>query len=335
MGLRLDPRDHALLNDWQRDLPLVPRPYAAIAGAMGIGEAEVLARLAALGAAGAISRVGGTFRPNTAGASTLAAVAAPDWRIDEVAEAIGRLPGVNHSYLREHERNIWFVATGPDRAHVAATLARIEAETGLDVLDVPLVRPFNLDLGFSLDRPSAMPVRRGPVDARAVEPGDAPILQALSDGLGLVSRPFAALGARLGRSEDEVLARIRVLAAAGVVSRIGIIVRHRALGWRSNAMVVWQVPEADIARAGPLLAAVPGVTLCYQRRPVPGVWPYTLYCMIHARSRAEAIATLEQAAEAAGLAATPHEVLFSLRCFKQTGALIAGNAAAEHRGGAA
>ncbi|MBK0399467.1 AsnC family transcriptional regulator [Limibaculum sp. M0105] len=336
MTLSLDPRDHALLNDWQRDLPLEPRPFARIGAATGMSESEVLSRLQRLNAAGAISRVGGTFRPNTAGASTLAAVAAPDWRIDEVAEAIGRLEGVNHSYLREHAYNLWFVATGPDRAHVDATLARVRSETGLGVLDLPLVRPFNVDLGFSLDAQKAAPAPRRVADGFVLEAGDAEILQALSEGLAIEPAPFAELAARLGRDEDAVIARIAALSAAGVLSRLGVIVRHRALGWRSNAMVVWQVPEADIPRAGPALAATPGVTLCYQRRTVEGVWPYSLYCMIHARSRAEAIATLERAAVAAGLEQTPHEVLFSLRCFKQTGALIARGSAASHsRGDAA
>jgi len=68
---------------------------------------------------------------------------------------------------------------------------------------------------------------------------------------------------------------------------------------------------------------VRGVTLCYQRRPAPGVWPYTLYCMIHARSRDEAMAVLERASREVGLQDTPHRVLFSIRCFKQTGALLA------------
>ena len=71
------------------------------------------------------------------------------------------------------------------------------------------------------------------------------------------------------------------------------------------------------------MAAVPGVTLCYQRRPLPGVWPYTLYCMIHGRSRAEAMAVLGRACAETGLGDVPHKVLFSLRCFKQTGALVA------------
>jgi DNA-binding Lrp family transcriptional regulator len=230
---------------------------------------------------------------------------------------------VNHSYLRENDWNLWFVVTGPDRAHVDATLERIRKAAGLEVLDLPLVRPFNISLGFALDGQGQVPLSRQSVDSSVLQPGDRPIMQGLSSGLALVPCPFSELAGKLGRSEQEVLQRIAVLAAAGVLSRIGVIVRHRALGWRSNAMVVWQLSPEEAGRVGPILAAVRGVTLCYQRRPVPEVWPYTLYCMIHARSRAEAMAVLDRACEEAGLAEVPHQVLFSLRCFKQTGALVA------------
>ena len=117
-------------------------------------------------------RVGATIRPNTAGASTLAAVAAPDWRVEEVAAIVGAEPGVNHSYLRENDWNIWFVATGPDRDHVAATLNRIEAATGLAVLDLPLVRPYHIDLGFALDGTRQGPGGTRRADPAALRPGD-------------------------------------------------------------------------------------------------------------------------------------------------------------------
>jgi hypothetical protein len=93
-------------------------------------------------------------------------------------------------------------------------------------------------------------------------------------------------------------------------------------------MVVWQVPEDATEAAGRALVAVPGVTLCYQRLPAEKVWPYTLYCMIHARSRPEALAVLERAEAAAALAGLPRQVLFSLRCFKQRGALVVDRGAA-------
>ncbi|NIA69695.1 Lrp/AsnC family transcriptional regulator [Pelagibius litoralis] len=318
----LDPIDHALLDGWQRDFPLVSRPFAVIGQQLDLSEDQVLDRLRRLSGAGAISRIGATCRPNTAGASTLAAVAAPDFQIDEVASIIGAEPGVNHSYLRENRWNVWFVVTGPDRAHVDATLSRIQERTGLEILDLPLLRPFNVNLGFSLDGTSRLPTTRDSVDAGVLLPEDRPIMQALSNGLPLVARPYADLSTALGRTEVEILSRIAVLAEAGILSRIGVIVRHRALGWRSNAMVVWELPEAEVERVGPALTAVRGVTLCYQRRPVPGVWPYTLYCMIHARTRAEAMAVLDRACEEVGLAEVPHQVLFSIRCFKQTGALV-------------
>ena len=319
----LDSLDRTLLDGWQRDFPLVPRPFAEIGAKLDIAEAEVLERLRRLSGAGAISRIGATLRPNTAGASTLAAVAAPEFRIDEIAAVIGAEPGVNHSYLRENDWNIWFVATGPDRAHVEATLERIRRHTGLEVLDLPLVRPFNISLAFALDGPGKLPPAREDVDAGALLPGDRDIMQGLTSGLPIVSRPFGELAAELDRPEAEVLERIAALAAAGVLSRIGVILRHRALGWRANAMVVWDLPPEEAGRIGPVLAAVPGVTLCYQRRPLPGIWPYTLYCMIHARTRHEAMAVLDRACAEAGLDGVPHQVLFSLRCFKQTGALVA------------
>ena len=163
--------DRKLMDGWQRDLPLVPRPFAVIARALGLREDEVISRLKRLREAGKVSRVGGTCRPNTAGASTLAAVAAPDGRIEDVAAAIGGLDGVNHSYLRENAWNIWFVATGPDRAHVDATLEAVRRRTGLEVLDLPLVRPFNVDLGFRLDGAAPAPRARD-ADLGALIEGD-------------------------------------------------------------------------------------------------------------------------------------------------------------------
>lgn len=324
---RLDPTDRRLLDEFQRDLPLVPRPFAVIGGALGIGEDEVIARLGQLRARSMIARVGATVRPNTAGASTLAAMAVPSDRIDDVAAIVGAEPGVNHSYLREDEWNLWFVATAPDAAMLSDILDRISAASGLRVLDLRLVRPFNIDLGFRLSGiGTAMSVSR-PVAPGTLTETDRPILQALTTGLPLAARPFAELARKLDRDEADVIGRIAALAEAGVLTRVGIIVRHRAVGWTSNAMVVWSLPEDRIGAAGAVLARHPGVTLCYQRLTVPGLWDFPLYSMIHARSRAEALAVLDTASALPELAGADHRALFSLRCFKQTGALIKADAA--------
>jgi DNA-binding Lrp family transcriptional regulator len=147
------------------------------------------------------------------------------------------------------------------------------------------------------------------------------LLAALQEGLPLVSRPYAELGRRAGLSEAEVIERIGRWTEAGVIKRFGVIVRHRTLGYRANAMVVWDVPDPRVGDIGRRMGGFPFVTLCY-RRPRRGAdWPYNLFCMIHGRDRATVEEQVEQLAAACGLADVPRAALFSRRCFKQRGAL--------------
>ncbi|WP_432448464.1 siroheme decarboxylase subunit beta [Aliiroseovarius marinus] len=319
-----DPIDRRLLDDWQRNFPICPRPFQIIAKDLDISEDDVLSRLTRMNQSGRITRVGGTCAPNTLSASTLAAVAAPEVDLEKVAQIINDEPGVNHSYEREDHWNLWFVATGPDRAHVDATLARISERSGLRVLDLRLVRPFNVDLGFRMSGVSN-PIsssEQTPLELDSIQAGDHEIMNALTQGLPIVPTPYAEVARDLGLSEDDVLSRITALQKARVLSRLGVIVRHRALGWTSNAMVVWNVSASRVVEAGTALASLPGVTLCYERTPVDDVWPYRLYSMIHAKSRPDAMAVLERAKALEPLVGCEHKALFSTRCFRQNGAMI-------------
>ncbi len=143
-------QERALLNGYQRDFPLEPRPYAAMAAAMGMDEDALLAMLRDLRERGILGRVGVTVRPNSAGASTLAALAVPPARLDEVAEQVSALPSVNHNYAREHDFNLWFVLTAADDAGLDEALAQIENETGLMPIKLPLDAEYHIDLGFTL-----------------------------------------------------------------------------------------------------------------------------------------------------------------------------------------
>ena len=323
----MDALDHRLLDEFQRDFPLISRPFAVLGAALGISETEVITRLTQLQAAGSIARVGGTVRPNTAGASTLAALAVPEAQIEVVAGVVNDEAGVNHSYLREDEWNLWFVATAPDANGLQASLDRIAARTGLKVLSLPLLRAFNIDLGFRLTGARAALTTDVAYDESALHPTDRPLLQIMSAGLPLVARPFADVAATLGWTEAQVLDRLQSLSTARILTRIGVIVRHRAIGWAANAMVVWDVAPQDMETAGRSLATLPGVTLCYQRQTVPGAWRYGLFSMIHGQSRSDALAVLDAARALPALTDTDHRVLFSTRCFKQTGALLERTAA--------
>lgn len=322
-----DTTEVRLLEDFQRDLPLEPRPFAAIASKLGLAEASVINRLEAMRQAGLIARVGGVVRPNTLGASTLAAMTVPALMFDDVADTLSGLAGINHIYMRENALNLWFVVTGPDRDHVATTLATIEKRTGFRVLDLRLERAYHIDLGFPLVDASPLGRRTHRADLYDTTfefaSCDRALVQILTDGIPIVSRPFAIVGETLGLHESEVIDRLKALTTAGIVPRIGVIVRHRALGWRSNAMVVWDVPSADVDARGAALSQISGVNLCYRRTRYPRDWPYNLYCMVHARTRDEACDTIVAASRAAGLDSAPRRILFSLRCYKQTGALVA------------
>ena len=146
----LDDLDRRLLNDFQQDFPLSPTPYADMARALGVTEEQVLARLAALKSAGAVSRVGAVVRPNTIGVSTLAAMAVPPEQLESVAALVNGYTEVNHNYEREHRLNLWFVATAPDAARLQSTLDEIAARTGYEVLSFPLVEDYHIDLGFEM-----------------------------------------------------------------------------------------------------------------------------------------------------------------------------------------
>lgn len=139
-----------LLNDFQRNLPLTSMPYREIAGSLGVDEDAVLSTLQSLQTGGIISRVGPVFAPHRLGASTLAAMAVPYDRLQEIAAFVNTYAEVNHNYEREHHYNLWFVVTAPHEQRLAEVLSQIEATTGLRVLSLPLLEEFHIDLGFPL-----------------------------------------------------------------------------------------------------------------------------------------------------------------------------------------
>ena len=146
------------------------------------------------------------------------------------------------------------------------------------------------------------------------------LIGALSDGLPLVARPYAALGERIGLGEGEVIELLRNMQEDGRIKRFGLIVRHHELGYRANAMTVWDIDDARVDEVGRCFGGFDFVTLCYQRpRRLPD-WPYNLFCMVHGRERAAVLEQVEELARTCGAAAAARDVLFSTRRFKQRGA---------------
>ncbi|WP_136417641.1 Lrp/AsnC family transcriptional regulator [Herbaspirillum sp. ST 5-3] len=317
----LSERDFALVNAFQRDFPLLQRPFSALADMLDTDEATVISSLQRLQNRGVISRVGAVFRPNAIGASTLAALSVPAERLDDVAAYINALPEVNHNYEREHRYNLWFVATAPSRERLRAVMQEIEDHCDCGTLLVlPMLQDYHIDLGFDLacgtsgrEYASAPGLSRG---IEALSEAEQGLIAALQDGLPLVARPFEQLGV----PEAEAIETIARWLDRGVIKRFGVIVRHHELGYTANAMAVWDVPDDIADDIGRGIASNGCVTLCYRRvRQLPQ-WRYNLFCMVHGKDRAEVAASVAALSERCGLASYPHEVLFSCRRFKQRGA---------------
>ena len=317
--------DFRLLNDFQRDFPLCPAPFAELAARLGVAEKQVIGRLEELRREGKISRVGAVFAPKRIGASTLAAMAVPPEQLAAVAAAVNRFPEVNHNYEREHRYNLWFVVTAGSEGRLQATLGAIEKAAGYPLLSLPMLEEFHIDLAFALNgerRPGAVTARKvapePPIDESARR-----LVSVLQEGLPLFIRPFALIAERIGASEGDVLGRIGRWLEEGAIKRFGVVVRHHELGFRANAMLVHDIPDERVSDIGRALAEEPAVTLCYRRpRRLPD-WPYNLFCMIHGRERAEVEATIADLRQRHGLEASAHETLFSLTRFKQNGARYA------------
>ncbi|MDH5538951.1 MAG: Lrp/AsnC family transcriptional regulator [Rhizobacter sp.] len=313
-GLRL-----ALLNDWQRDFPLVDEPFVAIGAACGCAADAVLAQYQQLLDDGAISRIGGIWGAGAGGAALLCAFAVPPDRLEAVAALVSADPGVNHNYERENRHNLWFVITGRNAAAVARAVDGLEALTGCRALRLRMRRAYRIDLGFDLRDDLAARGQVTPQHVAPVADADAALAALLEAGLPLVARPYQAWADQLHCSAEDVRATLQRWLRQGTLRRFGVIVRHHEVGFAANAMTVFDVPDALVDRCGDALATQPGVTLAYRRERAEG-WPYNLYCMVHGRDRAAVHAAIEAAIAHSGLRAHPRAVLFSRRRFKQNGA---------------
>jgi DNA-binding Lrp family transcriptional regulator len=144
---------------------------------------------------------------------------------------------------------------------------------------------------------------------------DVAAIRELQKDLPASERPFLAAARRAGVSEEALLRRARGLMRRRVMRRFGAILHHRRAGFVANCMTVWAVPRDRIARAGRIAARSPAVSHCYERPSAPG-WPYTLFAMIHGRTRAECRHIADQIT--AQIGKPKRALLFTAKEYKKT-----------------
>lgn len=129
--------DAAIVRATQAGLPLVARPYDAIAASLGVEPRVVIERLGAMLASGAIRRIGVVPNHYRLGwtANGMSVWDVDDARVDALGDKVGALPGVTHCYRRprrlpEWPYNLFAMVHGRTRAEVEAQVADIAALLG-------------------------------------------------------------------------------------------------------------------------------------------------------------------------------------------------------------
>jgi DNA-binding Lrp family transcriptional regulator len=331
----------AWLTAVQRDIPLVRHPFADLGERFGMSESETIDALGELFESGKARRMGGVFDVAGLGyrSALCAAVVAPD-ALEQVAARLVGHPGMTHCYQRgwpsdldvslpeappDEIPNLWFtISAMSDR--FAATIDELRSQLAPWALFVlPANRRFKIDVVFDtgsggdarapdVRRHSRTSVREGE-PASVFSEEDRALVRAMQGQIPLVPAPYDEIARELGRAPEEVLETLRGWLAGGVLRRVGVILRHRKLGFRANGMCFWNAPLDEVETAGNTLASFREVTHCYERDLTEG-FPYNLFAMIHADSYELALGQFHTLAQASSLPGG--SVLFSLREFKKT-----------------
>jgi len=314
----MDDTDKKLLSLLQREVPIIPRPWAAF----GLPEAEALQRIRALKQAGLIRQISAIFDTRSLGyQSSLVAAKCDPQHEAAVAALINAHPGVSHNYARNHDYNLWFtIAVSPaSRLGLEKTVQRLQQQTGADAMRLlPTLRLFKIGVELDLegDGHGTAEVRYSQAQQNAptpLTPREIEFVRAMQRDLPLVPEPFTSTGF----SMDELQQISAAMKASGRLRRFSAVLRHREAGFRANGMGVWAArgTENEIIAIGQKMAAFRAVSHCYLRPTYPD-WPYNLFTMIHARSVPECDAILAELSRETGV--TDYRVLYSTKEYKKT-----------------
>lgn len=145
----MDSVDRAIINRLQDGLPVVERPFAAVAAELGIAEDELITRAQHLLDERVLTRFGPMYHAERlGGALTLAAMKIPARDFERVARVVNALPEVAHNYEREHALNMWFVLATETAEGQSAAIEKIERESGYHVYNMPKLDEYFIELKF-------------------------------------------------------------------------------------------------------------------------------------------------------------------------------------------
>lgn len=320
----------ALLDRLQDGIDLVDAPFDAVAAAAGQPVAAVLDTVQRALDDGLLTRFGPMYSIERAGGHfTLAALAVPADRFDDVAAWVNGHDAIAHNYRRDHHWNMWFVVATESASRCDQLLNAFRAHLKLPLLDLPKEREFRVHLRFRLAEsaaampapgraPAASALPLPPASPGTLDAFDQRVVRATQAGLPITAQPWATVAENLGADADAVLASLRGMRQRGVLRRVAAVPDHYAWGWRFNGMTVWDVPDDVVDTVGAQVAGQKLASHCY-RRPRRDGWPFNLFAMFHARTAEQARREHDALTRCIGPHARRHDVLYSTAILKKTG----------------
>lgn len=323
----LDDTDKRLMNLLQSSFPLEREPFALVAAEADLPVDEVMGRTQRLLDERIIREITPIFDTRALGYSSMLVAAKVDSENPQrAAKMINSHPGVSHNYLRTHEFNLWFtIATPPDsELGLEGTLQVLQGLTGAQsIRQLPTLILFKINMNLEMEggteelaAQAAEPVEIRELEAQPFDHTDIAVIRALQGPMEVSDRPYDEAAAEVGMSSDEFLAHLAGMAERKILRRVAAILYHRRAGFSANGMGVWRVPEDRIRETGSRMAAVRGVSHCYQR-PTYEDWPYSVFTMAHGRSKQECDAILDGIAQEHDLHGADRAILYSSTEFKK------------------
>ncbi|MGZ5359578.1 MAG: siroheme decarboxylase subunit alpha [Solirubrobacterales bacterium] len=326
-AIPLDETDKRLMNLLQGSFPLHPEPFAQVAGAAELPLGEVLDRTRRLLEGRIIREITPIFDTRALGYSSMLVAAKVDAENPHrAARIINAHPGVSHNYLRTHEFNLWFtIATPPDsELGLQGTLEVLQRLTGAEsIRQLPTLTLFKINMNLEMEggtealaAPVAEAVTPRELEAQPYDETDIAVIRALQGPMEAVERPYDAAAAEVGMATPDLLAHLEGMVDRKILRRVAAILFHRRAGFSANGMGVWRVPAEQIDEVGSRMAAVRGISHCYQR-PTYEDWPYSVFTMAHGRSKEECDAVLDGVAGVCGLRGDDRATLYSSTEYKK------------------
>ena len=336
----MDLTDRKLLNLVQGPFPLVDRPFLKLGEELGIGEQEVLDRLAELKRQNVLRQISAIFDTRRLGyKTTLVAMAHDRDKLHKGALQINRHPGVSHNYAREGSYyNLWFTLAVPPEHDLEATADYMARKTNaLEQRIMPTKRFFKIGVNFDMVKKKGSSFNFSPDNvnkeqsdgetaankeeadswnkAVPVTEAEKDAIRGMQEDLELIPRPYDQTAEQLGMTTDELFALAKDFQDRRIMRRYSAVLHHRRSGFRANAMIVWKVPEERSEEVGLMMASHDAVTHCYERPTFPD-WPYTHFTMVHATTPEGCEEINTEISEATGI--TERLVLYSTREYKKT-----------------